>query len=156
MSVNRLQLDLQIAVEMPKIPGYAQIEKWVEAALTDNEDEIELSVRIVSEEECTQLNMKYRGKEGPTNVLSFPYEARQGVELNLLGDLVICASVVEREAQEQGKDLMLHWAHMFVHGVLHLRGYDHQTIGQAQEMEELETKIMAQLGYPNPYQNEEM
>ncbi|MGL5337628.1 MAG: rRNA maturation RNase YbeY, partial [Aeromonas veronii] len=97
----------------------------------------------------------YRGKDKPTNVLSFPFEAPPGLELPLLGDLVICRQVVEREAEEQGKPLMAHWAHMVVHGSLHLLGYDHIEDEEAEEMEALERDIMQELGFADPYLSDE-
>jgi probable rRNA maturation factor len=112
----------------------------------------ELVVRIVDEAESAALNDRYRGKPEPTNVLSFPCESPPGLALPHLGDLVICAPVVEREAREQGKPSEAHWAHMLVHGLLHLRGYDHQNEAEAETMEALESAILGQLGYPNPYE----
>ena len=117
--------------------------------------EAEVTVRIVDEAESNELNLTYRGKDKPTNVLSFPFEAPPGLELPLLGDLVICRQVVEREAEEQGKPLMAHWAHMVVHGSLHLLGYDHIDDEEAEEMEQLERDIMQELGFADPYLNDE-
>jgi probable rRNA maturation factor len=113
-------------------------------------------VRIVDEQESAELNEQYRHKQGPTNVLSFPFECPPGVELNLLGDLVICAPVVQREAQQQQKQELAHWAHMVVHGTLHLLGYDHLQQDEAEAMENREIRIMEDLGYSDPYRlNEE-
>ena len=106
----------------------------------------------MDEDEGAELNEAYRRKQGPTNVLSFPFEAPPGVELSLLGDIVVCAPVVAREAGEQGKILESHWAHMVVHGCLHLLGYDHMEPVEAEAMEALETEILGGLGYPNPYE----
>lgn len=114
----------------------------------------EVTIRIVDEAESQQLNHTYRGKDKPTNVLSFPFEAPAGIELPLLGDLIICRQVVEREAQEQEKPLLAHWAHMVVHGSLHLLGYDHIEDAEAEEMESIETEIMLALGYDDPYISE--
>jgi len=108
-------------------------------------------VRIVDEAEITALNRQYRGKDGATNVLSFPFEAMAGVETGQLGDVVICAPVVAAEAVTQGKSLQAHWAHIVMHGVLHLLGYDHHRDAEAQEMEALETRLLASLGFPDPY-----
>ena len=107
----------------------------------------------MSIEESQQLNSQYRQKDKPTNVLSFPFEVPEGIELNLLGDLVVCASVVEQEAKEQNKVLFHHWAHMIVHGCLHLLGYDHINDADADEMEALEVKILAKLAISNPYES---
>ena len=111
-----------------------------------------LVVRIVDESESESLNTTYRQKHQSTNVLSFPFEAPPGIDEPHLGDLVVCAPVVEREAQQQNKSLESHWAHMIVHGVLHLQGLDHQNEQEAEEMESLERQILADLGYPDPYE----
>jgi probable rRNA maturation factor len=115
---------------------------------------VELSSRLVDEAESADLNQRYRGKTGPTNVLSFPFEPPPGTRgRKYLGDLAICAPVVAREAVEQGKDLEAHWAHLVVHGVLHLLGYDHLEEPEAQVMEALETRILGELGFPPPYED---
>ncbi|EEQ20787.1 metalloprotease [Yersinia intermedia ATCC 29909] len=114
----------------------------------------EVTVRLVDEAESHELNLTYRGKDKPTNVLSFPFEAPPEIELPLLGDLIICRQVVEQEAIEQEKALLAHWAHMVVHGSLHLLGYDHIVDDEAEEMESIETEIMQSLGYPDPYISE--
>lgn len=106
----------------------------------------------MNSEESQSLNSQYRGKDKPTNVLSFPFEVPDGIELDLLGDLIICADVVEKEAQEQDKPLLHHWAHMVIHGTLHLLGYDHISDDEAEEMEALEIKLLAHLSIPDPYQ----
>ncbi len=116
-------------------------------------DEAEVSLYIVDEAESQELNAQYRGKDKPTNVLSFPADIPEEVGVPLLGDLVVCAPVVEREAQEQGKTLEAHWAHMLVHGSLHLLGYDHIEDDEADVMEALETEIITGLGFPAPYQD---
>ena len=128
-----LTIDIQQAstADASQLPSDEQFEIWVEAALQQRLSEAELSVRIVDEDESQALNLQYRGKDKPTNVLSFPCELPDGVELPLLGDLVICAQVVAKEALEQGKLLHAHWAHMVVHGTLHLLGYDHIEDGEA-------------------------
>ena len=110
-----------------------------------------MTIRVVDEAEITALNREYRGKEGATNVLSFPYEAMSGVETALLGDVVICAPVVAMESVAQQKPLEAHWAHMVVHGVLHLLGYDHHKDSEARNMEDHETQLLARLGYASPY-----
>lgn len=145
-------VDLQIATEnLEGLPTEDQIVQWATAAVQPEGDEVEMTVRIVDEAESHELNLTYRGKDRPTNVLSFPFECPDEVELPLLGDLVICRQVVEREAAEQGKPLMAHWAHMVVHGGLHLLGYDHIEDDEAEEMESLETQIMQGLGFDDPY-----
>jgi len=145
-------VDLDVACD-DVVPEFPSFERWARAAC--DQPEAELSVRIVGLEESAELNETYRKKEGPTNVLSFPCEVPEGVPCALLGDLVICAPVVEREAREQGKKAEAHWAHMVVHGVLHLQGYDHIETGDAERMEALEIEIMARLGFANPYENED-
>ena len=145
-------VDLQIATEnIEGLPTEEQIVQWATAAVQPEGDEVEMTVRIVDEVESHELNLAYRGKDRPTNVLSFPFECPDEVELPLLGDLVICRQVVEREAAEQEKPLMAHWAHMVVHGSLHLLGYDHIEDNEAEEMESLETQIMQGLGFDDPY-----
>jgi len=145
-------VDLQIATEnIDGLPTEEQIVQWATAAVQPEGDEVEMTVRIVDEAESHELNLTYRGKDRPTNVLSFPFECPDEVELPLLGDLVICRQVVEREAAEQEKPLMSHWAHMVVHGSLHLLGYDHIEDNEAEEMESLETQIMQGLGFDDPY-----
>ncbi len=153
--MGKMIIDLQIACEQETgLPTAEQIEQWATAAVQPQSDEVEMTVRIVDEAESHELNLNYRGKDRPTNVLSFPFECPDEVELPLLGDLVICRQVVEREAQEQDKPLMAHWAHMVVHGSLHLLGYDHIEDDEAEEMESLETQIMTGLGFADPYLSE--
>ena len=153
--MGKMIIDLQIACEQETgLPTAQQIEQWATAAVQPQSDEVEMTVRIVDEAESHALNLNYRGKDRPTNVLSFPFECPDEVELPLLGDLVICRQVVEREAQEQDKPLMAHWAHMVVHGSLHLLGYDHIEDDEAEEMESLETQIMTELGFADPYLSE--
>ncbi|WP_297929727.1 rRNA maturation RNase YbeY [uncultured Aggregatibacter sp.] len=153
--MGKMIIDLQIACEQETgLPTAEQIEQWATAAVQPQSDEVEMTVRIVDEAESHALNLNYRGKDRPTNVLSFPFECPDEVELPLLGDLVICRQVVEREAQEQDKPVMAHWAHMVVHGSLHLLGYDHIEDDEAEEMESLETQIMTELGFADPYLSE--
>ncbi|QEH08310.1 rRNA maturation RNase YbeY [Histophilus somni] len=145
-------IDLQIASEdATNLPSVEQIQLWANAAIRAENLQPEMTVRIVDEEESHHLNLTYRGKDKPTNVLSFPFECPDEIELPLIGDLVICRQVVEREATEQEKPLMAHWAHMIVHGSLHLLGYDHIEDDEAEEMERLETEIMLSLGFTDPY-----
>ena len=153
--MGKMIIDLQITCEQESgLPTAEQIEQWATAAVQPQSDEVEMTVRIVDEAESHALNLNYRGKDRPTNVLSFPFECPDEVELPLLGDLVICRQVVEREAQEQDKPLMAHWAHMVVHGSLHLLGYDHIEDDEAEEMESLETQIMTGMGFADPYLSE--
>jgi len=149
-----LQLEVQRVVEDDGIPGAMQFQSWAEAALNGRLDQAELVVRIVDREESRQLNREYRGKDKPTNVLSFPFEAPAVVESDLLGDLVICAPVVTEEALAQDKLPQAHWAHLLVHGVLHLLGFDHINEQEAEVMEGLEVEILESLGFPDPYQSE--
>ena len=160
---NSIYLDLQLATEYEPLPTEEQINEWVAAAInqvkSDGNGEYELSVRIVDEDEITSLNKQYRNKDKPTNVLSFPFAFAEEVgnseielEIPLLGDIVICAQVVANEAQEQQKLEQAHWAHMVVHGTLHLLGYDHIDESEAEEMEALEINIISGLGFPNPYE----
>ncbi|WP_445946334.1 rRNA maturation RNase YbeY [Shewanella sp.] len=146
-----LNLDLQIAVENNQLPSQADFDTWVRTALGNTLDTAELTIRLVEIAESQALNLGYRGKDKPTNVLSFPFEAPPGMELPLLGDLVICVAVVEQEALEQNKPLQAHWAHMVIHGCLHLLGYDHIIDQEADEMESLETQLIEGLGFSNPY-----
>ncbi len=150
--MTQADIELQLAVDnCATLPDAESIQTWVEHALVTDND-IEMTVRIVGTEESQSLNAQYRGKDKPTNVLSFPFEAPAQIELNLLGDLVICAPVVEQEALEQNKPLRAHWAHMVVHGTLHLQGYDHIKDTEAEQMENLEIRILQQLGFDNPYE----
>nr|WP_314268185.1 rRNA maturation RNase YbeY [uncultured Moellerella sp.] len=145
-------LDLQIASESQTgLPEEALFQRWLEAVLPQFQTESEVTIRIVDQAESQELNLTYRGKDKPTNVLSFPFEAPPEIELSLLGDLIICRQVVETEAVEQQKTAEEHWAHMVIHGCLHLLGYDHIEDDEAEEMEALETEILAQLGYSDPY-----
>lgn len=139
----QLKLSIQRATQR-ETPFRSQFLRWVKAAL--NVD-TEVTIRIVSANESRALNEAYRGKDYATNVLTFPLAEKP----HLIGDIVLCAPVVEKEAREQGKDLMAHYAHMTVHGILHLHGYDHETEAQAELMEALEVQILAKLGYANPY-----
>ena len=163
-----ITVDIQRASEhdqlSEQLPSDEQLELWASSALKDRKKDAELSIRIVDRQESQQLNHQYRDKDKPTNVLSFEFQAPTGIiggidggiELNLLGDLVICASVVEQEAKQQNKLIFDHWAHMVIHGCLHLLGYDHITNEQAEVMEQLEIDILQQLGINNPYIEDEI
>ncbi|PIE39244.1 MAG: rRNA maturation RNase YbeY [Gammaproteobacteria bacterium] len=144
------QLDIQVACAEP-VPDEDEIRRFVTAALADHHNNAELSIRLVSEDEMTALNEQYRNKSGSTNVLSFPADLPPELGLALLGDIVICAAVVEREARVQNKDSLAHWAHMLIHGCLHLQGYDHIEHNDAERMEALEVELLANLGFSNPY-----
>lgn len=139
----QLRLSIQRATQR-ETPSRSQFLRWVKAAL--NVD-TEVTIRIVSANEGRALNAAYRGKDYATNVLTFPLTE----EPHLMGDIILCAPVVEKEAREQGKDLMAHYAHMTVHGILHLHGYDHETEAQAELMEALEVETLRKLGYANPH-----
>lgn len=145
------QIEIQAVFESAGQPDQQQIQFWVDAALADYNQDTEIVVRIVDEQESAELNEQYRHKSGPTNILSFPVELPEGIELDLLGDLVICAPVLEKEALEQGKLLAHHWAHIIVHGVLHLLGYDHIDDAEAELMENKEIAILNKLNINNPY-----
>jgi probable rRNA maturation factor len=147
-----IELDLQFAVkEESGLPSESDFQVWLDKTIPLFQAQAEVTIRLVDEEESQQLNHDYRSKDKPTNVLSFPFEAPPGMEIDLLGDLIICRQVVEREAIEQEKPLMAHWAHMVVHGSLHLLGYDHIEDDEAEEMESLETEIMQGMGFEDPY-----
>ncbi|WOH37742.1 rRNA maturation RNase YbeY [Thalassotalea fonticola] len=146
-----ITVDLQVVCNNVQLPTLSQLQLWADTALKPYNKNFELTIRLVDREESQQLNHQYRDKDKPTNVLSFPFEVPPGIELDLLGDLVICADVVEFEAKDQNKELFSHWAHMIIHGCLHLLGYDHITQDEAKEMEAIEIGLMAQLGYSDPY-----
>jgi probable rRNA maturation factor len=151
--MNQLELQIETTtVALTDLPSEAQFQTWLDAALADQDKEFEVVIRVVDEPESAELNQEYRGKIGATNILSFSFEIPDGLELNLLGDLVICAPLVKKEALEQHKPLEHHWAHLVIHGVLHLRGYDHADDDEAEEMEGKEIQILQQLNIPNPYQ----
>jgi probable rRNA maturation factor len=147
----RLQLVVQRETSAAGLPGTAVLRRWAQAALAGaGRGVAEVTVRLVDEAESRRLNHHYRGRRKPTNVLSFSYDPPAGRH-GLLGDLVICAPVVAREAAAQGKRLRAHWAHMVVHGIMHLRGFDHVQATDATVMEALETRTLKRLGLPDPY-----
>ena len=149
-------VDIQIAAADAGIPTVESIREWVQLAVNETEPgrDVEVSVRIVDEHEMRKLNRDYRQQDKPTNVLAFPAGDAAFVppgERPLLGDIVVCASVVAREADEQGKPLDHHWCHMLVHGILHLLGHDHDTDQEAKAMEAVERRVLASLGIADPY-----
>lgn len=147
-----LQLSVQYGVARAGLPAKSSLRRWACAALRGlDRRRVALGVRIVGAAESADLNHRFRRKHGPTNVLSFPFEAPSGTRSEVLGDLVICAPVVRREARAQRKPVRAHWAHMVVHGILHLRGYDHLNQRDATVMEKTEIRILKELGFANPY-----
>ncbi len=146
------KIDVQFAVSGDGIPAAEVIRQWAVKALQEQGGSAELTVRVVDEAEITALNRQFRGKDGATNVLSFPYQGMAGVTSDLLGDVVVCAPVVANESVAQHKPLEAHWAHIVVHGVLHLLGYDHTHDDEAHKMEACEAGLLAGLGYPDPYE----
>ena len=147
-----LELDLQLATDTDGLPEPASFSLWAAAAVNAaGNSRKTVTIRIVDIGEMRRLNSEYRGQDKTTNVLSFAFDPIAGVETGLLGDVVICAPVVAKEALQQGKLLPAHWAHMVIHGILHLCGYDHADDRQAGEMEALEVRLLQGLGYPDPY-----
>ena len=149
-----VELDIQQASHAKNLPSDQQLYIWADQALSSfskPEKPFELTIRLVDLDESQQLNNQYRNKNKPTNVLSFPFEIPEGVDINLLGDIIICCDIVTKEANEQQKDLMSHWAHMVIHGCLHLLGYDHIEDNDAVEMESIEIDMLEKLGINNPY-----
>lgn len=159
MTATPIDLNVSVSYGLPRagLPSAASFRKWVAAALAGRvrQAEAEVAIRLVDEAEGRSFNRQYRGKDYPTNVLSFPAEHPEGLpkgmKLPLLGDLVVCAPVVEREAREQKKPLRDHYAHLTVHGVLHLLGWDHEDERDAQAMEQLEREVLETLGVADPY-----
>jgi probable rRNA maturation factor len=150
---SSLAVEIQNVSDFEPLPKAVSIRSWVALPFSGAKRNGELTVRIVGSQESAVLNGKYRDKRGPTNVLAFPSDAPSlpGAELLPLGDLVICAEIVAREAAEQGKALEAHWAHVVIHGALHLMGYDHETDAEAERMEQRERELLAQLGFADPY-----
>lgn len=147
------QINIQFAADKRLAPKASFIRLWANAALPISSSEIEVNIRIVDKEESESLNAEFRGKNKPTNVLSFPTHLPDDLDpdLNLIGDIAICADIVNQEAKDQGKEQNAHWAHMVIHGIYHLLGYDHENDKEAQEMESLETATMKKLGFLDPY-----
>ena len=150
MSAPALRVDIGLRTRA-SVPSERLMGRWAAAALGRHAAGRELAVQVVPSSEIRRLNHKYRGKDQPTNVLSFPTTASARLRPRPLGDLVICPAVLRREAREQGKSLRAHWAHLVVHGVLHLAGYDHEDDGDARRMERREIAVLRALGYANPY-----
>lgn len=152
-----LELDVQIAVDDPEgeIPSSEELEDWVRRALDVDDPHAQLTIRLVTIAEMTGLNETYRHRSGPTNVLSFPFAKPDLTDPPLLGDIVICPDRVREESDAQGKPQISHWAHLVIHGVLHLLGYDHECEEDAIRMESRETEILAGLGIPDPYFSEQ-
>lgn len=157
MTQGPVRLDVSVGYALPRagVPAAVSFRKWVAAALSGRIREADLAIRLVDAKEGRALNRHYRGRDYATNVLSFPADLPEGlpegVRLPLLGDLVLCAPVVAREAREQGKPLAAHYAHLTVHGTLHLLGWDHGNDVEAEAMEQLEREILAGLGIDDPY-----
>ena len=151
MSKGVYSIDVQYAVATDGLPAPDTIRTWAETALKDGGKPAELVIRIVDEAEMTSLNHRFRGKDGPTNVLSFPSAINPEVGSSLLGDVVICAPVVAQESVTQHKQPESHWAHLVIHGVLHLLGYDHHTDVEAQRMEASEIRLLESHGIKDPY-----
>ena len=154
-SNSTLEIDIQYALDKNSdqiaLPQTSDFNNWVGAALSGRKEDAQLSIRIVGETESTCLNEHYRHKTGPTNVLSFPAEFSAELPISLIGDIVICAPIVIEEARSQGKNSLAHWAHMTIHGTLHLLGFDHDNDANAEKMESIEIDILKQLGFDNPY-----
>lgn len=148
------KIDVQIATEYPQLPTAAELTDWVTAALAGRREKATLTIRLVDDAEGAQLNRRWRSASGPTNVLSFSSEGLTGIAPDLLGDVVVCAPLAAREAAEQGKPPSAHWAHLIVHGILHLIGFDHERARDAERMESLERTILADLGYADPYESD--
>lgn len=145
-------LDIQIATNASDYPNEQLFQHWIDTVLTDQNQDSEVVIRLVDDTESAELNQQYRHKSGPTNILSFPFQAPEGFEMDLLGDLVICAPLIAQEALQQHKIPEHHWAHITIHGILHLLGYDHIEDVEAEEMEALEIKFLNMLNIANPYQ----
>ncbi len=147
-----VRIDVQVSGSRSGLPAVGKLRHWARSALAGRRNPAELSIRIVDAAESQALNRQFRAKDKPTNVLAFPADLPAELGLPLLGDVVICRDVVAAEAAAQGKAPEAHWAHMVIHGTLHLLGFDHQDPAQAEEMETLETELLAELGWPDPYQ----
>jgi len=150
-----ITVDIDNVSTNKNVPSHTNMAHWVKHVLShEAKTDAELSIRIVDKDEIQQLNASYRNKDKPTNVLSFPAELPEAVEIPLLGDIIICAPIVEEEAREQQKSTDSHWAHMLIHGTLHLLGYDHIDDSEADIMETIEIKLMQSLKFDSPYQDD--
>ena len=145
------KINVAYASAAAELPAETVIAHWAQAALEGFERDVQVGVRIVDESEIVELNQRFRKRAEPTNVLSFPFEDPPGTQTDILGDVVVCAPIVSSQAQTEGKPLSAHWAHMVVHGIMHLRGYNYETPKEADAMEYMETRILASLGFPDPY-----
>ncbi len=146
-----VRVNIENVSRCDQVPDPTSMRRWLTAAISQHASRGEISVRLVGVEEAAEFNGRYRNQSGPTNVLSFVADIPEFVDSDLLGDLVVCAPLVNREALEQGKPAAAHWAHILVHGALHLLGYDHIQNTEALEMEALETQILGELGFAPPY-----
>ena len=149
-----MNIHIQNVSSVKSIPDKNKMTAWVNQVLNDKYKNAELTLRIVDEEEGKELNKTWRNKDYATNVLSFPVGETIAQAPDLLGDIVICAQVVEREAREQNKNIDAHWAHLIIHGILHLQGYDHEIENDAEKMEAKEIQLLKKIGYANPYEAE--
>jgi probable rRNA maturation factor len=147
-------MDIQNVSGFDNLPENELIVKWAEQALDEQHKDAEITLRVVDINEGLALNKEWRGRDSATNVLSFPVGEPVEHAPNLLGDIVVCAPIVEQEAKEQGKAIDAHWAHLVIHGILHLQGYDHESDEEANVMESKEIKILKEIGYTNPYETE--
>lgn len=148
---KRIKITIQSLASNTFIPSRYFLQRWVNKALVKQVGSNEVNIRLVSKKESAELNSTYRHKNGPTNILSFPFEPPPGVSSPLLGDLVICAALVNQQAKQQAKTRLAHWAHLVIHGCLHLVGYDHIHDKDAIKMEAVEIQLLEDLGYENPY-----
>ena len=144
-------VDVQRAFTACGAPAAAKLATWAEAALAGRSEGARMTVRVVDEAEGAMLNERYRGRPGATNVLAFAFDAPEAPSVRILGDVVVCAPVAAREARAHAKRADAHWAHLVIHGTLHLLGFDHDAPDAAREMETLEREILDGLGYPDPY-----
>ncbi|TLY48015.1 MAG: rRNA maturation RNase YbeY [Gammaproteobacteria bacterium] len=147
---KRIKITLQTIASNTYIPSRYFLQRWVNKALSKQISN-QVNIRLISKKESTELNSRYRHKKGPTNILSFPFEPPPGISSAFLGDLVVCAALVNQQAKQQGKTRLEHWAHLIIHGCLHLIGYDHIHEKDANKMEALEIQLLKELGYENPY-----